>query len=62
MTSFSESKFEEKLKTLSSSQQSIQTLALWLIHHRKHSNNVVKIWSTLLIKGIYICIIMYYYI
>ena len=51
MATFSESTFEGKLKTLSPSQQSIQTLALWLIHHRKHAKHVVKVWAKILPKG-----------
>ncbi|CAN0280644.1 unnamed protein product [Lampetra planeri] len=44
MSSFSESALEKKLSELSNSQQSVQTLALWLIHHRKHSRSVVQVW------------------
>ena len=51
MASFSESKFESKLKALNPSQQSIQTLSLWLIHHRRHAKHVVKVWVSLLKKG-----------
>ena len=35
MSSFSESALEKKLSELSNSQQSVQTLSLWLIHHRE---------------------------
>ncbi|ESN99499.1 hypothetical protein HELRODRAFT_84234 [Helobdella robusta] len=44
MASFSESGLVKKLDELNNSQQSIQTLSLWLIHHRKHSKSVVDIW------------------
>ena len=51
MSVFSEAALEKKLAELSNSQQSVQTLALWLIHHRKHSRNVVAVWYKELRKG-----------
>lgn len=48
---FTESAFIKKLTELNNSSQSIQTLSLWLIHHRKHYSTVVKIWIRELIKG-----------
>lgn len=48
---FTESAFIKKLAELNSSSQSIQTLSLWLIHHRKHYSSVVKIWVRELIKA-----------
>jgi len=44
MSAFTESALIKKLVELNSSQQSIQTLSLWLIHHRKHHSNIVKSW------------------
>ncbi|XP_072370762.1 regulation of nuclear pre-mRNA domain-containing protein 1B isoform X2 [Scyliorhinus torazame] len=44
MSSFSESALEKKLSELSNSQQSVQTLSLWLIHHRKHAGIIVHVW------------------
>jgi len=44
MAAFSEDNFVKKLGDLNNSQQSIQTLSLWLIHHRKHSKTIVEIW------------------
>lgn len=44
MASFSEENFVKKLSDLNNSQQSIQTLSLWLIHHRKHSKTIVDVW------------------
>jgi len=44
MAAFSEDNFVKKLADLNNSQQSIQTLSLWLIHHRKHSKTIVEIW------------------
>ncbi|XP_075898130.1 regulation of nuclear pre-mRNA domain-containing protein 1B [Nelusetta ayraudi] len=51
MSSFSESALEKKLVELSSSQQSVQTLSLWIIHHRKHSALIVKVWHRELKKA-----------
>lgn len=51
MSSFSEAALEKKLTELNNSQQSIQTLSLWLIHHRKHHAAIVKIWHKEFVKG-----------
>lgn len=51
MSSFSEAALEKKLTELSSSQQSVQTLSLWIIHHRKHSALIVKVWHRELKKA-----------
>ncbi|EDW33149.1 GL24624 [Drosophila persimilis] len=45
MSAFTETALIKKLAELNSSQQSIQTLSLWLIHHRKHSATIVKTWQ-----------------
>ncbi|XP_025836807.1 regulation of nuclear pre-mRNA domain-containing protein 1B isoform X2 [Agrilus planipennis] len=50
MAGFTESAFVKKLLDLNNSSQSIQTLSLWLIHHRKHHEPVVKIWLRELLK------------
>ncbi|XP_055910127.1 regulation of nuclear pre-mRNA domain-containing protein 1B [Eupeodes corollae] len=44
MSAFTESALLKKLQELNSSQQSIQTLSLWLIHHRKHHQAIIKTW------------------
>lgn len=44
MSGFTESALEKKLVELNNSQQSIQTLSLWLIHHRKHHKSIVQVW------------------
>ncbi|KAJ6633866.1 Regulation of nuclear pre-mRNA domain-containing protein 1B [Pseudolycoriella hygida] len=44
MSAFTESALIKKLVDLNSSQQSIQTLSLWLIHHRKHHSHITKSW------------------
>lgn len=48
---FTEQGLRGKLAELNSTQQSIQTLSLWLIHHRKHADTYVPIWNTELRKG-----------
>ncbi|XP_054909600.1 regulation of nuclear pre-mRNA domain-containing protein 1A-like [Poeciliopsis prolifica] len=51
MSAFSEAALEKKLSELSNSQQSVQTLSLWLIHHRKHSKTIVTVWFSELRKA-----------
>ncbi|CAH2283789.1 Hypothetical predicted protein [Pelobates cultripes] len=51
MSAFSEAALEKKLSELSNSQQSVQTLSLWLIHHRKHSQVIVTVWDRELRKA-----------
>uniref|UniRef100_A0A8C5DAN6 Regulation of nuclear pre-mRNA domain-containing protein 1A-like n=1 Tax=Gouania willdenowi TaxID=441366 RepID=A0A8C5DAN6_GOUWI len=51
MSAFSEVALEKKLSELSNSQQSVQTLSLWLIHHRKHSKTIVAVWFNELKKA-----------
>lgn len=51
MSAFTEQALIKKLADLNTSSQSIQTLSLWLIHHRKHHQNIVKIWVKELQKG-----------
>lgn len=51
MAGFTESALSKKLNDLNASQQSIQTLSLWLIHHRKHYPAIVKMWAAEISKG-----------
>ena len=51
MASFSEQNLTRKLVALNNTQQSIQTLSLWLIHHRKQSQMVVATWMKELQKS-----------
>ncbi|XP_015914877.1 regulation of nuclear pre-mRNA domain-containing protein 1B [Parasteatoda tepidariorum] len=44
MAGFTDAALEKKLTDLNNSQQSIQTLSLWLIHHRKHHKTIVQVW------------------
>lgn len=52
MSGFTQQAFEKKLSELNSSQQSIQTVSLWLIHHRKHYKSIVQTWFQGLKKGL----------
>jgi regulator of Ty1 transposition protein 103 len=49
--SFSETSLYKKFNELNSTQQSVQTLSLWLIHHRKHSHAIVKTWLKELVSA-----------
>ena len=51
MSGFTSDVLEKKLNDLNNSQQSIQTLSLWLIHHRKHCKLIVQTWLKELKKG-----------
>lgn len=44
MAGFTEAGLVKKLTDLNNSAQSIQSLSLWLIHHRKHHQSIVKTW------------------
>ncbi len=49
--SFSETSLLKKFQELNNTQQSVQTLSLWLIHHRKHSEKIVKTWLKELVSS-----------
>jgi len=51
MSGFTESAFERKCAELNVSQQSIQGLSQWLIHHRKQSQSIVKVWYKEFLKA-----------
>ncbi|VDP29580.1 unnamed protein product [Soboliphyme baturini] len=44
MAAFSEIIVQRKLQELTNTKQSIQTLSLWLLHHRKHAAEIVELW------------------
>ena len=44
MSSFSEQALQEKLTRLTVSQDSIETLSSWMIHHRSHAAATVTKW------------------
>ena len=43
MSGFSEVTLSQKLLELNHTQPSIQGLSLWLLHHRKHYQSIVKV-------------------
>lgn len=43
--------FERKLQNMSSAQDSVQTVSLWMIHHKKHAEDMVIVWLDQLKKG-----------
>ncbi|KAF0298964.1 Regulation of nuclear pre-mRNA domain-containing protein 1B [Amphibalanus amphitrite] len=45
MSAFSTAVFVKKLGELNNTTPSIQTLSLWLIHHRKHASTIVQTWK-----------------
>lgn len=47
---FDPSVLQHKFETVTNSQENIQTLSLWLIHHKNHHKKVVETWHKLLIK------------
>jgi regulator of Ty1 transposition protein 103 len=55
MSGFTSEALEKKLSVMDNSQQSIQTLSLWLIHHRKHNKLIVQTWSKELRKSMNDC-------
>ena len=50
MSGFTEPSLEKKLADLSNSANSIQQLSMWLIHHRKHFQAIVKTWFKEIVK------------
>ena len=53
MSTFSIQALQEKLSRLSLSQDSIETLSLWIIQHKTHSKDSVQVWLEEVKKGKY---------
>ena len=51
MSSFSVATLQEKMSRLSASQESIETLSLWIIHHKAFAKTSVAVWATSFISG-----------
>lgn len=51
MSSFSELVLQEKLSRLTSSQESIETLSLWIIHHKGNAETIAQKWSENFLHG-----------
>ncbi|KAG1669028.1 Regulation of nuclear pre-mRNA domain-containing protein 2 [Nymphon striatum] len=43
-TAFNEANFEKKLSNAANTQDGIQTLSLWIIHHKAHFQKIVEMW------------------
>lgn len=43
--------FERKLQNMSAAQDSVQTVSLWMIHHKKHADDMVAVWLDQVKKG-----------
>ena len=52
MSNFSTSSLVKKLRDLTTSQQSVQGLSNWMIHHRKHAKVALEVWQREFTKGI----------
>merc|ERR1719319_2043118 len=51
MSGFTETALEKKLADLNNSATSIQQLSMWLLHHRKHFQAIVRNWYKELCKA-----------
>ena len=47
---FKEEEFSAKLNEVNNTQQSIETLSAYIIHHRKYSKKLVKLWKKQVLK------------
>ena len=51
MSTYSEQAFKEKISRLSLSQESIETLSLWVLQHKASADEVVQTWLSETRKG-----------
>ena len=51
MDTLDESWVERKLMTATNTQESVQSLSLWALHHKTHHERVVSIWFKVLKAG-----------
>ncbi|CAF4382427.1 unnamed protein product, partial [Rotaria magnacalcarata] len=47
----SSSSFEKRLTTVNSTQESVQTLSLWILYHRSQHEHLIKTWFKVLKKS-----------
>jgi hypothetical protein len=50
-TSTSSSSFEKRLTLVNSTQESVQTLSLWILYHRSQHEHLIKTWFKVLKKS-----------
>ncbi|CAM1154544.1 Uncharacterised protein g11281 [Pycnogonum litorale] len=53
-SAMNEASFEKKLSNVTNTQDGIQTMSLWIIHHRIHYKKIVEIWLKVLKRGKYV--------
>lgn len=51
MSTFNEANFVKKLQNVTRSQDSIQTLSLWILHHRNHYKKIIAEWQKCYMNG-----------
>uniref|UniRef100_A0A0B6ZY11 Regulation of nuclear pre-mRNA domain-containing protein 2 n=1 Tax=Arion vulgaris TaxID=1028688 RepID=A0A0B6ZY11_9EUPU len=51
-SSLNEDSVEKKLRTVINTQDSIQSLSLWIIHHKNHHTKIVELWMKVLKKTV----------
>lgn len=49
-SALNEDSVEKKLRTVTNTQDSIQTLSLWIIHHKSNHAKIVELWMKVLKK------------
>lgn len=47
---FDQSNLRHKFETVTNSQENIQTLSLWLIHHKNHHKKIIETWQSVISK------------
>ncbi|CAL1526122.1 unnamed protein product [Lymnaea stagnalis] len=52
-STLNEESVEKKLKTVNNTQDSIQSLSLWIIHHKSHHAKIVELWMKVLKKTVH---------
>ncbi|XP_005098576.1 regulation of nuclear pre-mRNA domain-containing protein 2 isoform X2 [Aplysia californica] len=52
-SALNEDSVEKKLKTVNNTQDSIQSLSLWIIHHKSHHGKIVELWMKVLKKTVH---------
>ena len=70
-SSFNEDNFLRKLDAVTPTQDSIQSLALWIIHHKAHNDAICRLWMKklseckqrpkLIVLCLYICCFLFYH-
>ena len=45
MSSYNKKSLEDKLHRLNSSQESVETLSHWIIHHKQYAEESIRLWK-----------------